>query len=168
MKFSKSDVDAMKARMARSGIAPQKLAACVRKVPRLGEALAAPSVAKALPQALTEPNFRTFSVPGPLLGYRASVLRAFDPKYKAFKARVRALATAAGVPLAILSGEAGALRVNIHWRKKARIDGVNVFKAVEDAVWKQDRRVFRFDGNVTENWTGGECCIVHVATWRTP
>ena len=47
MRFSKSDVDDMKARMARSGLSSEKLAACV-KAPRLGEALVAPSVAKAL------------------------------------------------------------------------------------------------------------------------
>lgn len=83
-----------------------------------------------------------FHIEGPLLGYRASVKRAHDPKYKAFKQEVRLIANTAGVPDEIPKQGKAYLQVDIFWKRKPRIDGANVYKAIEDALFVQDRRVF--------------------------
>jgi hypothetical protein len=86
----------------------------------------------------------TFTIPGPLLGYRASVARAHDPKYKAYKEAVRLYALAAGLaelPRDIDKCKHPQLSVFIRWRRKARIDWKNVVGAIEDALWAQDRDV---------------------------
>ncbi len=82
-----------------------------------------------------------FKIEGPLLGYRASVRRAFDPKYKAFKRAIRAIANTAGVPDELRSSDHAEVFVKVFWKRKARIDGSNVYKAVEDGLWAQDRGV---------------------------
>src|SRR5687768_4555761 len=84
-----------------------------------------------------------FIVPGPLLGYRASIRRAFDPKYKAFKERVAWIATGSGVPLHKLDPKASRIElgVYVYWRRTPRIDWKNVYGSIEDALFKQDRLV---------------------------
>lgn len=84
-----------------------------------------------------------FEVEGPLLGYRASVRRAFDPKYRAFKDKVGWLAVQAGVPVGKLDPSEAMVKLSVfvYWKKTPRIDWSNVYKAVEDALFKQDRYV---------------------------
>ena len=82
-----------------------------------------------------------FRIEGPLLGYRASVARAFDPKYASFKRMVRLLANVQGVPEALDPGQDVELFVHVYWRKAARIDLDNCLKALSDGLWKQDRRI---------------------------
>ena len=105
-----------------------------------------------------------FVVEGPLLGYRASVRRAFDPAYKAFKERVRLLANLAGVPSELESDAKAKIIVIIHWKRKPRIDGENVMKALVDAIWTQDRRVFDGRYVVHENTGETEWAKVEVRT----
>lgn len=83
-----------------------------------------------------------FAIEGPLLGYRASMRRAFDPKYKAFKERVGWLAIQAGIPTNLDPKEVRvALSVFVYWKNKPRIDWSNVYKAVEDGLFTQDRYI---------------------------
>jgi|FLYN01.1.fsa_nt_gi hypothetical protein len=83
----------------------------------------------------------SFVVPGPIMGYRASVARAHDPKYKAYKERVRLCALAAGFRFDDEGCRHPVLSVSIYWKRSARIDWSNVVKAIEDALWKRDRHV---------------------------
>lgn len=80
-----------------------------------------------------------FTIDSPLYGYRASVAAAHAPEYSAFKAKVRWLANSARVPHAIFPGDDVRVRVVIFWNKAARIDGKNVYAAIEDGLFKQDR-----------------------------
>ena len=82
-----------------------------------------------------------FRVPGPLLGYRASVRRCFDPRYGAYKDDVVTLAREAGLYELDPKLSYVTLSVQIFWRKKPRIDWTNVYKAIEDALWPRDRYV---------------------------
>lgn len=83
----------------------------------------------------------TFTIPGPLWGYRQGRKEAFRPERVAFKNRVRQLANTKGIPGRAEEEDNLFLDVRIHWRRKARIDGPNVYKLIEDALWKQDRGV---------------------------
>lgn len=106
-----------------------------------------------------------FAVDGPLLGYRASVRRAFDPKYKAFKEKVWALAFEAGVPFGI-DPKKSTVRLSVfaYWKKTPRIDWSNVYKAVEDSLFKQDRYIQPgpLNGWNMNSGRGGECAEVEV------
>ena len=83
-----------------------------------------------------------FKIDAPILGYRASVRGAFDPKYRAYKDRVRMVATAAGVPILLPEYPSRArLCYVVRWTGRARIDKTNVEKAVEDALFRRDRRI---------------------------
>lgn len=87
-----------------------------------------------------------FTVDGPLLGGRSSRDRLYGKSgkdYAAFKRRVLALAMAAG-----WKGRAKALKsmppklsVYIHWLDNALLDWKNVYWAVEDALFSDDRHV---------------------------
>lgn len=97
----------------------------------------------------------TLTIPGPLWGYRQGRREAHRPERVAFKRQVRLLANAVGVPDEAKQSDELFLDVRIHWRRKARIDGPNVMKLVEDALWKQDREVsgglwIRYLGKPTE------------------
>jgi Holliday junction resolvase RusA-like endonuclease len=86
----------------------------------------------------------SFIVEGPLVGYVRTTQRAkwVDPAYKryqAFKATVRLLANAAGVPECI--DASASVWVHVHWVKRARCDLDNAIKAILDSLWKNDRRV---------------------------
>ena len=82
----------------------------------------------------------SFRVPV-VMGYQKSVAYSHSRAYKSFKLAVRALANTAGVPeLCTTDTE---LEVAIFWRKLAKIDGSNVMKAVEDALFTQDRHLAR-------------------------
>ena len=93
-------------------------------------------------EAIRRGSIVRFKIEAPLLGYRASVRSAFDPKYRAYKDRVRLLGTQAGVPME-LPPRPGRARVSyvVRWKNVARIDKTNVEKAIEDGLWSKDRRV---------------------------
>lgn len=93
-----------------------------------------------------------FVVTSPILGYRASKARAFDPEYKAFKKRVRIIASASKVPMELPEYPRRA-RISFvtRWTKRARIDRTNVEKAIEDALWRRDRRVLEASHATFEN-----------------
>ena len=100
-----------------------------------------------------------FSIPFKLFGYRASLKRAHDPAYKAFKLAVRSIANQANVPYD--PPEGCKLHVTIHWAKRARIDAVNVYKALEDSIWTRDRRCLRGEF-VAHEHVGREYAVVLV------
>lgn len=101
-----------------------------------------------------------FTIPGPLLGYRASIRRAFDPKYRAFKDRVRLLANAAGIPRDLDRDAVARVDVRIYWKRRARIDRKNVLGAIEDGLFTKDRRVLRGICDAFENNAAGEYALV--------
>lgn len=82
-----------------------------------------------------------FTVEGPLKGYRASIRAAFDPKYRQFKDRVSALALEAGFIASRFDPEEVEVYLSVfaYWKRRPRIDWKNLYGAVEDAVWNQDR-----------------------------
>jgi hypothetical protein len=105
---------------------------------------------------------KSFEISGPLHGYRAGLNRVFDPKYKRFKEMIRLVANTKGVPSEITPGTRVGIIVDIYWKKKARIDGSNIFKAVEDAIFSQDRGLGFGSWSMTEN-AGGEFIEVTVS-----
>jgi len=82
-----------------------------------------------------------FTIPGKLWGYKQGRREAFRSERVEFKDKVRLLANVAGVPEVAMEGDELFLEVYIRWRLKARIDGVNVYKLIEDSLWRQDRGV---------------------------
>ena len=82
-----------------------------------------------------------FTIPGKLWGYKQGRREAHRPERVAFKETVRLLANVAGVPDVTKAEDEIFLEVYIRWRLKARIDGVNIYKLVEDSLWKKDRGV---------------------------
>lgn len=82
-----------------------------------------------------------FRVDGPLMGYRASLRRAFDPKWIEFKNRVKLLAFGAGCYGLDPVKEHLWLSVEIFWNKKPRVDWKNIVGGIEDAVFPHDRYV---------------------------
>ena len=73
-----------------------------------------------------------------LCGYRAS-LAGHDTQYGRYKRYVRLRANLAGVPDTISPGDRYSVSCDIYWRKAARLDWSIGVKAVEDALFKQDR-----------------------------
>ncbi len=90
-------------------------------------------------------------VEAPILGYRASLRRTHDPRYKAFKHRVRSLADAEGIPDDLGHNDEARMDIVICWKKRARIDGKNVLGAIEDSIFRRDRRVLRGSYHAMEN-----------------
>ena len=86
-------------------------------------------------------NIWTFTVDGPLWGYRQGRKEAHRPARVDFKNRVRLLANIEGVPGGEDLAENTFLDVRIHWKRTARIDGKNILGLIEDALWTQDRNV---------------------------
>jgi Holliday junction resolvase RusA-like endonuclease len=67
-----------------------------------------------------------------------------DPRYKkyaAWKSMVRVLANVAGWPQDLERDGRYKLSIRASWKGRARCDLSNIIKAVEDACFKQDRRV---------------------------
>jgi hypothetical protein len=86
----------------------------------------------------------SFVVPGPLLGYRRPRdANANYEKYSAFKRAVLLLAMEKGWRERADSLEEAPVRLSIvaRWKKKPRSDWSNIFKAIEDALFRQDRYV---------------------------
>lgn len=88
-----------------------------------------------------------FTVPGTLYGYRSSTVRSLhlkkNVKYSEFKNRVLALAMEAGwkCKAVALKDIPPYLSVHVRWRKDPRIDWKNVYGAIEDALFSEDRFV---------------------------
>lgn len=106
----------------------------------------------------------TFRIEGPLLGFRKGLKESFDPKYQQFKNRVLGEAMVAG-----WNGKAISLQhvpphlsVEVFWNKGPRLDWSNLYKAIEDALFEQDRFVKpgRHSDVVWDH--GKEYCIVTV------
>jgi hypothetical protein len=105
-----------------------------------------------------------FVVDEPLMGFLATHKRSWTPeakRYVSFKGRVRLLATIAGVPNALARDSRATITLLVMWKKKARVDTVNVYKAIEDGCFQKDRRVLSgvFDAN---EHTGKESAVVSV------
>jgi hypothetical protein len=90
----------------------------------------------------------TLTIPGPLWGYRQGRREAHRPERVAFKNRVRLLANLKGIPGRAEEKDNIFLDVRIYWRRKARIDGKNIYSLIEDALWKRTRRGSRHHGEV--------------------
>lgn len=82
---------------------------------------------------MTFPTFRVDAI----MGYRKDVAYSHSTAYGNFKMAVRAIANQAGVP--DLATTTMQVDVEIHWTKRARLDGDNVLKAVVDGLFRQDR-----------------------------
>lgn len=82
-------------------------------------------------------------------------------RYVAFKEKVRLLANCAGVPDELTPNQRAEIIVSIHWKKRARCDSPNLYKSVEDSIFKKDRRVLMGSFMALEN-TGEEKCFVKV------
>lgn len=96
-----------------------------------------------------------FAVDGPLFAYRAGKgskkrtwgkrgnLGIYDPRYKAFKDKVGWLAVQAGVPVGKIDPKESHVKLSvfIYWKNLPRFDWSNGYKAVEDALFEQDRYV---------------------------
>lgn len=106
----------------------------------------------------------SFEVPGPLMGFLATYKAPWtkeSKRYVSFKEKVRLLANCAGVPDELKPTDVAEIIVSVHWNKKARIDCVNVFKSVEDGMFRKDRRVLVGSFMALEN-LGEEVCFVRV------
>lgn len=88
-----------------------------------------------------------FVVPALLYGYRSSTLRSLflkkNRKYAEFKEKVLKLAIEAGwkSKAVALKEHPPLLSVEVRWKKGPRIDWSNVYKAIEDALFSEDRFV---------------------------
>lgn len=103
-----------------------------------------------------------FEIPGPLKGFLATYKAPWTKEAKAyvvFKEKVRLLANCAGIPNELDSTSCAEINLSIHWAKRPRVDSVNVYKAVEDGIFKKDRRVLIGSFMALEN-TGEEKAFV--------
>lgn len=122
-----------------------------------------------------------FVIPGPLLGYRASISSrknkdgtrsggALDPKYRDYKQMVCYEAMAQGWKGRVASDRAWPvyLSVEVHWKEWARLDWSNCYKAVEDALFSNDRFVHpgRFSDFI--QWKPEEKAIVVIQVEEKP
>ena len=84
--------------------------------------------------------------PGPIKGYVTRTRRGLwankrSREYYAFKLAFRLAANTAGFPAELDGDRRNFISVFASWKKRRRIDGSNVVKAVEDALFGQDRRL---------------------------
>jgi hypothetical protein len=83
-------------------------------------------------------------IPGPLKGYLGNRQKFWDKRnqeYSKWKKMVRLLGNERGFPEDIPNDKCAKIFVEIFWKKRARIDGKNVLGAIEDALFKRDRRI---------------------------
>lgn len=106
----------------------------------------------------------TFTITGRIYGYRQGRRAAFHPPRRKFKEAIRLSANVYKVPLSVLEENEATLHTEIYWKKKARIDGKNVYSIVEDALWKQDLGVKA--GSWSRRLGTGEEKIVVTVEWR--
>lgn len=106
----------------------------------------------------------TFQVDEPLMGFLASYKRPWTKeakRYSGFKGKVRLLATIAGIPEELSKDSRAFIELFVTWRRRARVDTVNVYKAVEDSIFHRDRRVLSGTFAASEH-TGKESASVRV------
>jgi len=109
-------------------------------------------------------NTWSFEIGGPIRSFLGSYVQPWKDqakRYVAYKKYVRLLANVAGIPSELKQEDRAEISISFHWKKKAHCDGSNGFKAVEDALFHQDRRVLRGSYIVMEN-TGEEKAFVQV------
>jgi Holliday junction resolvase RusA-like endonuclease len=112
-----------------------------------------------------------FRIDGPLMGAVRMTRRGKfrDPRagrYAGYKRRVRLEANSAGVPDDLPPGCRAAVSVFVTWRKKARADLDNVWKAIVDALWERDRGVNEMYAVASEETGGEEHAAVIVKIFR--
>lgn len=89
----------------------------------------------------------TFLVPGPLYGYRQTTRYSLwlprNAKYAQFKKNVLYLAMEVGWKghVQALKEWPPLLSVAVRWRKGPRVDWKNIYGAIEDALFVEDRHV---------------------------
>lgn len=98
------------------------------------------------------------------MGFLATYKRPWTKeakRYTGFKGKVRLLATIAGVPDELAQDSRATIDLLVTWKRRARVDTVNVYKAVEDSVFHKDRRVLSGSFNAKEH-AGVEAAFVKV------
>ena len=120
----------------------------------------------------------TITIPGPLRSYheiRSTGRRgkggpqwARPSEYKAYQQAIRLLANVARIPDDIPSNSYARCQVEIWWTKRARLDISNVWKAIEDGLFGQDRRVQEVHLKMRENTGRPERADVTVHIFRIP
>lgn len=87
-----------------------------------------------------------FVVEGPLTGFIATYARSWSKLAKRYveqKRRVRILANVAGIPDVLGHDDNAKISLELFWKKRARVDSVNVYKWLEDSIFSKDRRVLQ-------------------------
>lgn len=102
-----------------------------------------------------------FIIDGPLHSYHQSNHQSNQEAYQDYKKRIRNLATEAGVPLKIPSTKYADVKVVFYWKGKPHVDLSNAWKAIEDALFRQDRNVHKIKLRIFEN-TPHERAIIRV------
>jgi hypothetical protein len=98
------------------------------------------------------------------MGFLATYRRPWTKeakRYCGFKGKVRLLATVAGIPDDLSRDSRASIDLRVTWKKRARVDTVNVYKAIEDSIFHSDRRVLAGTFNAAEH-TGKEAAFVTV------
>lgn len=106
----------------------------------------------------------TFTVDEPLMGFLATYKRPWTKeakRYCGFKGKVRLLATIAGIPDELTQDSRATIELLVTWKRKARVDTVNCYKAIEDSIFHKDRRVLAGAFDAREH-TGKESAVVRV------
>ena len=106
----------------------------------------------------------SFEVTEPLMGFLASYKRPWTKeakRYCGFKGKVRLLATVAGVPDELAQDSRATIDLRVTWKRRARVDTVNVYKALEDSIFLKDRRVLNGSFHAKEH-AGEEIAFVTV------
>lgn len=83
-------------------------------------------------------------------GYIASISSPRRKGYESWKRAVRYLANLRGLPSEATKWQKPHLHVQVYWKRDARMDTVNVYKACEDALFSQDRAVLAGSFDATE------------------
>jgi len=106
----------------------------------------------------------TFQVDEPLMGFLATYKRPWTKeakRYTGFKGKVRLLATVAGIPDELTRDSRATIELLVTWKARARVDTVNVYKAIEDSIFHKDRRVLAGAFDAREH-AGKESAVVRV------
>ena len=99
----------------------------------------------------------------PLVGYATHQHPNTDraKRYVSWKRRVRLQANCAGVPSEVDAGLAYEVRVEVRWRKRARVDTDKMLCGVLDGMWQWDRNALSVHAEAAE-WTCEETATVTV------
>jgi hypothetical protein len=98
------------------------------------------------------------------MGYRKDVAYSHSDEYKSYKALIRYAALGAGLARLpkTIDNVIPHLSVFINWRGKARLDWDNVVKAIQDALWRNDRDVDPGSFRVYRNTGSAEYAYVMI------